>query len=160
MHQYTAHWFNLQSGKSSELGFDLDLSCSKPQLQLLLPGYWRLIEKCTFRKVPERHWAAPIRSAAFEGSPPTPFFFFFFLMLSLQIYCVSDRQSKRPVGGWQLISVAGGKQLDTAIWAAADDIKACRARVVHRGHVRQPVWKHFKNNTLCCGDSFHPVSLH
>lgn len=156
MHQYTEHWFNLQSGKCSELGFDLDLSCSKPQLQLLLPGYWRLIEKCTFRKVPES--LSRPHQLCHIWRPPAPFFFF--LILSLQIYCVSDRQSKTPVGGWQLISVAGGKQLDTAIWAAADDIKACRPWVVHRGHVRQPVWKHFKNNTLCCSDSFHPVSLH
>lgn len=39
---------------------------------------------------------------------------FFFLTLSLLIWSRRDGQTGRPVHVWQLISLAGGKQLDTA----------------------------------------------
>lgn len=84
--------------------------------------------------------------------------FFFFDVVTPNLM-LPWQTNERPVHVWQLISLAGGKQLDTANGRLAEEW--------HEKHETKLymwsggfVWKHFKNNTLCCGDSFQAASFY
>lgn len=86
--------------------------------------------------------------------------FLFFLNVVTPNLSRPWQANERPFHVWQLISLAGGKQLDTQNggWQRSDAERARLSCICIGGGGF--VWKHFKNNTLYCGDSFQPATFH